>query len=728
MRNKPLVTAIRLLSAVAAGSLLSLPAVAQNKSVLLEEVLVTGTKKAEAEKLQDVPIAATAFGEDQLEALFVRDLQSLSYTMPNVSMDDIGTAKGVANFSFRGLGINSSIPSIDPTVGVFIDGVYQGTNSGIVFDQFDMAGVEVLRGPQGILFGRNVTGGAVLVRTTDPSEDFHLKARASVESGNNRYVSMTTTGALIEGKLLGKFAVYFNKDGGYFENRANDNDDFGESYMRIVRGGLTWLHGGDANAETTLKYEQSSGDGDGPAGQNHAMFDRDTFDFAIDEEGTYNIEWDRLSLEHVRDVGAGQLTNIFGWKDLNTYAVSDIDALPVFGFHAATYMEAEQFSNELRYNIVLDDRYDITAGVYYFRQDLLYIERRQLAGGAVDTTGGGDQVTNTYGAFTALDYRLMDNLSLLVGLRYTKEDKDAKIASITTPPNPILNGCNVDQHRCTSYDFRDDDSWSNVSPKVGIQWYPMEALQVYASFSQGFRSGGYNQRNTDPAASPGPFDEETQTSLELGAKLDAFDGRLRLNAAVFQNEIEDMQREINTPSSTAGVDQYIVNAADATITGAEFELLAGLGANFVLSMNAGYLDGDYDKVKEDLNRDGSINSADKSLMLPRLAQWTYGTSLTWQYDLNEGDLITARVGYNHRDPSAFTDDNRGVLNSADMVDAAISYNTKGGFTYTIFGKNLKDEVTHGNDTQLPPSLGGPGASFAPLNKGVVYGAEIKYSF
>ena len=173
MRNKPLVTAIRLLSAVAAGSMLSLPAIAQNKSVLLEEVLVTGTKKAEAEKLQDVPIAATAFGEDQLEALFVRDLQSLSYTMPNVSMDDVGTAKGVANFSFRGLGVNSSIPSIDPTVGVFIDGVYQGTNSGVVFDQFDMEGIEVLRGPQGILFGRNVTGGAVLVRTcllyTSPS-------------------------------------------------------------------------------------------------------------------------------------------------------------------------------------------------------------------------------------------------------------------------------------------------------------------------------------------------------------------------------------------------------------------------------------------------------------------------------------------------------------------------------------------------------------------------------
>ena len=211
-------------------------------------------------------------------------------------------------------------------------------------------------------------------------------------------------------------------------------------------------------------------------------------------------------------------------------------------------------------------------------------------------------------------------------------------------------------------------------------------------------------------------------------KVDAFDGRLRVNAAVFQNEIEDMQREVNFAVPGLGVGQVIVNSADATITGAEFELLAGLGDHLVLSMNAGYLDGDYDTVREDLNRDGVINGQDKSLALPRLAQWTYGTSLTWQYDVNDGDMISARVGYNHRDPSAYTDDNLGVLNSADMVDAAISYNTKGGFTYTIFGKNLKDEVTHGNDTQLPAAFGGPGASFAPLNKGVVYGAEIKYSF
>ena len=127
---------------------------------ILEEVLVTAQKKSSAEEIQDTPLAITAYGADQLDALKVRDLKSLSYSMPNVALEDVGTTKGVANFSIRGLGINSSIPSIDPTVGVFVDGMYLGINSGVVFDMFDLAGIEVLRGPQGVLFGRNVTGGA----------------------------------------------------------------------------------------------------------------------------------------------------------------------------------------------------------------------------------------------------------------------------------------------------------------------------------------------------------------------------------------------------------------------------------------------------------------------------------------------------------------------------------------------------------------------------------------
>jgi iron complex outermembrane receptor protein len=172
-------------SAMLAAGIATTPSWAQSQSsaqsLLLEEIVVTARKREES--AFDVPVAITALNSEQLDVLKVRDIQSLSVGLPNVAFDDIGTTRGVANFSIRGIGVNSSIPSIDPTVGTFVDGVYLGTNAGTVFDVFDLESIEVLRGPQGTLFGRNVTGGAVLLRTKLPGEEFEGKFKVAVEGG-----------------------------------------------------------------------------------------------------------------------------------------------------------------------------------------------------------------------------------------------------------------------------------------------------------------------------------------------------------------------------------------------------------------------------------------------------------------------------------------------------------------------------------------------------------------
>lgn len=152
-------------------------------SALLEEVVVTARKREEG--AQDVPLSVSAFNSDQLETLKVRDLTSLKVGMPNVALEDVGTTRGTANFSIRGLGINSSIPSIDPTVGVFQNGVYLGVNNGIIFDLFYIASIEVLRGPQGTLFGRNVTGGAVLMNTKKPGDELEATLRFAADQGKD---------------------------------------------------------------------------------------------------------------------------------------------------------------------------------------------------------------------------------------------------------------------------------------------------------------------------------------------------------------------------------------------------------------------------------------------------------------------------------------------------------------------------------------------------------------
>lgn len=278
---------------------------------------MTATKKADAENVQDVPLAVTAYGEKQLDALKVRDLESLSYSMPNVSLDDIGTAPGVANFAIRGLGINSSIPSIDPTVGVFVDGVYLGINGGVVLDIFDLESVEVLRGPQGILFGRNTTGGAVLINTKKPTDEWEANFKGAAETGArgtgmNYYAMGGVGGPLIDGVLRARVAPYYNKDNGWFERylggpttgQPDEFVDFGKAETLLVRPSIYWTP--SDSFEMTLRYEHGDADSNGPAAQNHTnglgqtnvffSAPRDSFDFSINEPGYANRHGIRRSL------------------------------------------------------------------------------------------------------------------------------------------------------------------------------------------------------------------------------------------------------------------------------------------------------------------------------------------------------------------------------------------------------------------------------------------------
>jgi iron complex outermembrane receptor protein len=726
---------------VIAGSV-ALPvtgALAQDQdSALLEEIIVTATKKAGGVNIKDAPVAMTAFGATQLEALHAQDIQSLSYLSPNVQLETIGTAKGVANFSIRGLGINSSIPSIDPTVGVFVDGVYLGIIAGVVFDTFDLESVEVLRGPQGILFGRNVTGGAVLLNTKNPGDEFEMSAKASLETGLNYTVAGSISGPLnAEGTIKAKIAAYYNKDQGYFTNLF-DGEEYGKSETTLVRGAVTFAP--SDRFETTIKYELGRHEGDGPASKNNGLYDRDNFEFYVDGPSVSDNDWQNITWTTTLDValGDGTITNIAGWRDFESSGSSDIDASPplaspfgpLFAFHADFSTDQDQLSNELRYNGTFGN-VDVTSGFFYFTQDINYLERRFLLGGLSIRTGGGVQDQTTWGAFTQFDYHMGEALTFNVGGRYSSEKKDVNIAEIIDrAPNPEI--CTMDAG-CTSFDFSDGKKWSNFAPKVGFQWEANEDTNVYGFWTQAYRSGGYNFRDTSPLFEPGPFDEEKVSSFELGIKADLADNRLRLNAAVFHNTITNMQRELNLSDPDAGVVQLIRNTADAKIKGFELDMIFAASDAVTLTANVGYVDGDYTKVLFDLNGDDVVDAADLALEIPRLAPWTYGFGLLVNADTGFGEL-SGQVFFNHRDQAFYTDNNLGFLQSANMVDANLSLAIgDSGAAISVYGKNLLNEVTIGGDTQLPALFGpfpfNPGiqSTFSPLNKGRVIGVELKFA-
>jgi iron complex outermembrane recepter protein len=775
--------ALKLALALGGVAVFTTPALAQSATDALDdEIVVTATKRGDA-LVQDVPLAMTAYSAEQLQALNFQSLLSLTYTMPNVQLEDVGTSPGVANFSIRGLGINSSIPSVDPTVGVFVDGMYYGINAGVVVDNFDLEAVEVLRGPQGTLYGRNVTGGAVLIRTSEPSDEFRATGRIAMETGPEYIGGVVISGPLAPGLISGKLAVYHGEDEGWFTNDF-DGSEFGASEMNIYRAALKLTP--SENLEFLLRVEQGNSESDGPASQNHALFSRGSFDFSVNNRGYAKSDWEQAILEVNWDVafGDGTITNIAGWRNTEGLTSGDIDATgttlaPLTAaagttFHSRSVGLQDQFSNELRYAGTFG-AVDVTAGLYWFQQDLKYIEERFLFAGLggvaplpaalclpgppgcpirITRVGGGQGDFSTFGAFANADWHLTDEFSLNFGLRFTDEEKFSRVSRIRRGAGPLtpdnldgavlvpgegVVGGSIDNRTLTFSDSPFDQSWNDTSPRIGFQWEPSDDTNLYGFWAQGFRSGGVNFRVTTinpPGGSGAPraFDAEEQSSFELGLKQDFFDRRARVNVAVFHNTIDGMQRETNVPETGSGVQQVIVNAGQAVIKGAEMEARLRVTDDFTITAQVGYTDGEYDTVTADLNGDALVNAADLALEIPRLAPWTYGMNLIYDLPI-AGGVLSSRVGYNHRDPAFYNDSNLGRLAEADIVDANFAYTPESGvWTLSLYGENLTDDVTWGGDTILPSSpafgftAGGPLATFSPLNEGRVIGAELRVNF
>jgi len=733
-----------LLSSASAAMFAFVPAYAQEaetpetaeRETAIERVLgtvtVTATKKADVENVQSVPVAITAFNAETLDALQVRDVQSLSYSAPNIQLEDIGTSRGVANFSIRGVGINSSIPSIDPTVGVFVDGVYMGVNNGVVLDLFDLDSVEILRGPQGLLFGRNTTGGAVLINTGNPTDTLQYKAKATYEGpiddgrgGPSSTLQATVSGPIAEGMLNGKIGAYYNYDSGYFNNKFNDSN-IGEAQTFLIRGALEFTPTEDLSF--LGKLESFSTQTDGPAARNSGVYARDSFDLAVDNIGSYKNDtlFASLRTDYDVDFGNGRITNIFGYRDLDSASNGDIDALPLFLFHSDTELVQEQVSNELRYAGTFG-KAEITTGLFYFNQEIGYTERRNLPTvTAAQFNGGGYQDHTVYGVFGQLDYAITDKLTGIFGLRYGTEEKTVDITYVR--PRPF---CSVVDATCPTTGtnpfvpgepngFTDSEEWSNLNPKVGFQYEISDLMQVYGHYTQGVRSGGYNFRITNALAfealfPPGgsrAFDEETINAYEAGFKYETGDRRGQLNAAVFLNDIGDMQRELNLSSPSSGVAQTIINTADAEILGFEVEGRYAVTDNLLLTANLGLLDAEYTDVKFDISGNGTVGPEDLALALPRVPEATYGVGFIHDLDLGTSGSLVSRASFQHRDEFAYTDNNFGYIDEADQVDANLTWNTPiDGFAVSIFGKNLLDEAISGGDTQVP--FGGALAGAVP---------------
>ena len=687
----------------------------------LRDILVTAQKREQL--IQDVSLPVTAFDADQLDTLKVRDLGDLTVGIPNVGLDEIGTSRGTANFSIRGLGINSSIPTIDPTVGVFVDGVYMGTNAMVLYDAFDLEGIEVLRGPQGVLFGRNVVGGAVLLNTKAPTDQYEARLRSAVEGGGkapNMYVSGTLNAPLTD-TLRARFTIYSNQDQGWFENEYDDRA-FGAQDTLMLRPVFSWQP--TDTLSLTVRYEYQDRDGDGAAVQNTVRFDRRSHDFSVNNDGFLDTKIHILStrLDWTVPLGNGTVTNIFGWRDAQADALSSVDELASTTAlrNLETLLRAEQFSNELRYTGVFFDRLQLVTGLYYFTNASDYHERRKLADDPPGRTrvqnGGGLYDVDTLGVFMAGDYDLTDWLTLNAGLRFSYEAKEVDVTTIALD----LTTCNIVHGPACPSDFRDTETWTSLSPKVGLSYRYDDDTLLYAHWTRGFRSGGYNLRNTHPDIGPGPFDEEQVDNYELGFK-STIGGRARLSGALFFSQVGDLQREVAFGLPDGGFAQVVRNTADTDIFGLELEGSFALTQDLMLRAAMGYIDTEYTEVKFDLNRDNAVDRKDKALEPPRAPTWTYSLGLLHTLDIGSRHRLVSRVNYAYRDKEYNTDSNLGFNRQLKLLKAGVDLHVNDSqWVVSVYGKNLLGQVKHG--------INGLGGAFSPLAKGRVYGLELTYYF
>ncbi len=681
----------------------------------VEEILVTARKRDRAEMLQDVPVAITAFNQARLEVRGFRNITDISYSMPNVALDTLGSAPTSAAFSVRGLGTTSSVQSLEPAVGTFVDGAYLAVLAGVITDTFDVGSIEVLRGPQGTLFGRNVTGGAVVINTNRPSKKFGVNAMARYSHGiNSPAQGMYTGGVAVTGPIGDDFAYrltgYYNRDDGAYRNRAVDIDPTVAGGRKHRPTGDTWmvrpqlLWDPENGISFLARYEHLDHDGDMTPGQSFGNFKRDTFDYSNNYAGFAKTKSDSVTTELNWDIGPGTLTNIFNYRRLKDAFGTDLDATRFTLFHLSQYTGSKQGSNELRYAGTVGPL-DFTVGAFAYKAHLDQIEARLL--GTAVQSGGGQQTTTSFALFTENQFHVTDKLTGIFGLRYTHEKKKAAITQITAAAKcgavfPVASNRN-----CIT-DASSRKSWDLLGFKLGAQYEFNKDVMAYASFTRGFRSGGYNVRQVLPI-SPLPFNEEKVDAWEVGVKATYLDGRLRTNIALFQNDVSDFQRTvavpINVPPFTI---QTTGNAADARLRGLEIDQTIKLTDQLLITGYLGFIDGKYTKLGADVNSDGVINDADFALRLTRVPRYTYGGQIT--YDIPMGpNMLTALVSLDHRDHNYFTDDNKGRIEGANMLAARLSYAMNNGATIALFGKNLLNEVVHGGVTSLGSLLDTSGA-------------------
>lgn len=703
---------------------------------------VTVTAEKREADIQNVPLSVTAFDADSLNRLGVEDSTDLAAFTPGLN---IGTPVGEGNnpsITLRGVGLNDFNDNNEGPVAVYTDEVYIAALPGLTFQLFDTERVEVLRGPQGTLYGRNATGGLIHFIANKPTEEFEAYGNLTVGSYGQVDVETAVSGPFSD-TVRGRLAAKISSADPYVENRG-PGADANESSSIAVRAFLDMDIGdtgslllkanfADSGVNPSPKYQhQGTGSPFGPDTDiwGYSDTDGDSFAGAYDTDGVLEIENFGASADLELQFGDIDFRSITAYGQVQKRHIEDTDVGPFRGIVPTFQADIEQISQEFRLSGDIGTANWI-AGVYYldtrvdgdntlevnWRGDFANILDSDPAvfdGGLAAFSGpipdtadlvpaifydvDYEQNTESLSAFGQVDWQVSEMVKLTGGLRLTNEERDIQYLN-DAPAGALLNNLIIGIGVPTYFDFRNGAdgvgnlnqiSQDNVSGKIGVEFEPSDTLLLYGNVSQGFKSGGFNAGFLDftdgLVPEDAPYDEEVLTAYEAGFKWDFADGRARLNASAFYYDYQDYQA-----LTFQGLSQYITNA-EAESRGAEIEFFALPTDNLSLQIGASFLDAEVNGVRN-LN---ATDPADQILngLQPVLApEFTANGVAAYTWSAFGGELVGS-VDFSHQGEHFFDITNSDVSRSDSytLLGARLAY-TDPSDTYELaaFVRNLADE-------------------------------------
>jgi outer membrane receptor protein involved in Fe transport len=793
-------------------------AFAQEEASMLEEIVVTAQKREQ--NVQDVPIAISTFSAENIRERSIGDIAALSSVAPNVALD-AGTpfsgSSAVLSAFIRGIGANDFAMNLDPGVGIYVDGVYLARTVGANLDLPDVERVEVLRGPQGTLFGRNTIGGAISVVTRDPGEE--LSFHGDLTTGRYNRLDVQGSADLPLGDRLGATVTVSSKSRDGYQQRIpfpgaaqftvdpptafratgydtaqlegsqrewtirsklkwNPSDSvtlrLGGDYLKVdqssmansllattefvpgpfaglaannipgtaldvVTGTSGFLFAGlynfcigatpaqiaARNAQnlcgargTPLNPDQVIGglgsvnvDADPsnnrlPYDSRYILSDKDK-SYASGNSFSDMTSWGLTGTVDVDLTEQLGIKSITGYRDLEWAAGMDIDGSPVQTLEPSFSLSQWQFSQELQLTgSYSDGRLNFVVGAFYFKESGYMEDYVTFSNGLLQIYGPNDLETENYAAYGQIDFRVGDLLTLTAGGRYTSEDKSFNGGQTD------LNGFNYKLFNCmvfgdpctTAIGFNDptqplryyvsetqQKSFSNFSPKLGAQFDVAQDMMVYATWSEGYKTGGWTTRLSNPLPYAPDFEEEEAESYELGFKSMLLGRRLQLNAAVFSTRYDGIQLNFQE-----GVSPTIRNAGRARIEGGEIEISALPLDGFTIDASVGYLDARYTSIEPEA--EVAANPFQQGLYvgapLPKAPEWKFNISPRVQHGLGSGGSVVLIADYTYT--SSLRNDTEGTLllnrPSTNILNAAVIYNApREAWNMTLGGSNLTGE-------------------------------------